>query len=309
MIRLTQLFFICTLLSLTGCAHLATDNTATDNTQTAAIWDSKNSRWVDKPTLVKELQNVHYVVVGELHQSDYLRDQLLGVLKDLHNKKWLKAVALDSLDPKLNSEESTWLEQLEKKHPALKSRYKALVEWLEHEDIPLIAAAVPLDKLKSMKQKKARDWLKEQTHQTLTEQQIDELKNIMASSHPDSLSKEDLEKHKERTDYMVAAQQLQDYFMARMLLAVKEHSIMITRAFHARNDLGMPVYIKAAQPNANVKSLLMVSTMDDTGGLADYLNETSGQYDFIWLKSLDAGFLLAPKHEAKGEIEHKHDAL
>ena len=202
------------------------------------------------------------------------------------------------LQSKLNSDELTWLEQLEKQSPALLNRYKTLIEWLEQESIPVIAAAVPLDKLKSMKQKEAREWLKQQTNKTLTDDQLAQLRTILSQYHPASV-----EITEENTDYMLAAQQLQDYFMARMLLAVKANSVIITRAFHARNDLGLVPYIKSGSPDAKVKSLLMMSFAGDRDGL----KQMSTQYDYIWLKSPDERLMVAPADTNEDQTEESAD--
>ena len=291
MTTLKKLFCAFALFSLAGCTHFNNQATLVDQQQ-ATIWDSKTSRWIDEPALIKGLQNADYVVVGELHHSAYLRDRLLDVLKELNNKQWLEAVVMDSLQSKLNTEELTWLEQLEKHNPALVDRYKALITWLEEERVPLVAAAIPLDKLHSMKEKEARAWLKKQTSQTLTEDQLKQLKGILSHSHPVS------EENEDKADYLMAAQQLQDYFMARMLTAVKENSVLITRAFHARHDLGLTPYIKAAQPDAKVKNLLMLSSMEDKDSLMNSLMQMSDQYDYIWLKSSEKGLMLAPGENA-----------
>ena len=197
---------------------------------------------IDEADLIKGLRDARYIVVGELHQSHYLQDQLLNLLKALNQQQWLEAVAMDSLQSKLNSEELTYLEQLEKRSPTLHNRYKTLIEWLEKEQIPVIAAAVPVTKLRAMKDKEARKWLKTQTGKTLSEQQIKQLRDIMSQSHPAPTEGID-----EKVDYLLAAQQLQDYFMARLLLAVKENSVLITRAFHARHDIGLTPYIKVGR--------------------------------------------------------------
>ena len=297
MTQLIKTGFVILAFMLAGCAQLTKDKAASK--PTAEIWDSSSKRWIDDKELAKSLQDARYIVVGELHQSRYLQNQLLNLLKTLNEQQWLEAVAMDSLQSKLNSEELTYLEQLEKQSPALHSRYKSLIEWLEKEEIPVIAAAAPMDKLRTMKDKEARQWLKEKTGKTLSEQQIKKLRSIISESHPASTANLD-----EKVDHLLAVQQLQDYFMARLLLAVKENSVLITRAFHARNDLGMAPYIKAADPNANVKSLLMISAEADDE-LQDDLKEMSQLYDYIWLQQHGKSLLLAP---AADKAKHTEQA-
>ncbi|MET4696502.1 ChaN family lipoprotein [Endozoicomonas lisbonensis] len=287
MTRLTKIAFLYLAFILAGCTQLTKNQTAPSDS--ATIWDSSNERWIDEVGLVKGLQNARYIIVGETFIGE--QDQLLNLLKELNQQQWLEAVAMDSLQSKLNTEELTYLEQLEKRSPALHNRYKTLIEWLEKEEIPVIAAAVPVEKLRSMKDKDARKWLKTQTGKALSEQQIRQLREIMSQSHPAAEEGVD-----EKVDYLLAAQQLQDYFMARLLLAVKENSVLITRPFHARHDLGLTPYIKAADPDAKVKSLLILPAMEDNDQL-NSLKAMSGQYDYIWLKPYEKGFMLAPAED------------
>lgn len=294
MTKFLKATLVCTLVTLAGCSQFALKPSGSPGQ--AGIWDSNKNQWIDQPTLVKNLQNAKYIVVGELHQGDYLRDRLLEILKELRNEEWLEAVALDVVQSRHLADEMTWLEQLEKQNPKLLNRYKALIEWLEEEDIPLIAAAVPLNKLQSMKQQDAQQWLRQQTRKTLSDKQLEQLKEILAGSHPQAHPQKS-DDGAARLEYMLAAQQLQDYFMARLLQAVKVNSVIITRAFHARNDLGVVPYIKAGDPNTETTSLLMVSTMDSGADMADILKSMAGQYDYVWLRFSEKGLLLAPNQK------------
>ena len=261
-----------------------------------AIWDRSRDRWITESELVSDLRKTDYILIGELHQSQLLQEKLLEILKQLKKDQWLEAIVLDSLQSKLSVEELTSPEQLEKVSSESLQDHGPLIEWVEQEQVPLVAAGMTRDKLQSMKKPEARQWLEERTRGVLPEPEREKLRKILSSSHPseEGVSKEKL---RESSDYLLAAQQLQDYFMARMLLALKQNSVLITRAFHARNDLGVTPYLNAQKPDSKVKSILMVSSMQSRDSLMQRVAPTNGEYDYIWLKSSETGLLLAPQEE------------
>lgn len=286
MIRKALTFVVLTFvyITLSGCA---TQPKTPDSN--IAIWDSQKERWIEQPAMLKDLKTSNYVVIGELHKNAELRNHFISLMSELKEADWLNVVALDSLQSKLNSDESTYLEQLEKQAPQLLAHYQPIVEWVEGNDIPLVAAAIPQDKIQSMKNPKPRAWLDEQTKGALSQKHIDELRSILSKGHPSA------KEQSEQLDYMQASMQLQDYFMARILVTLKQNALLVTRAFHARKDLGIEPYIKASDPSAKVKTILMISSMQDRASLSRMLMEMSEHYDYIWLKSSDVGPLIAPQ--------------
>ena len=257
------------------------------------IWDTRQDQWVEEPSMVSCLKAADYIVVGEMQLSPQLNDEFLRLLQNLKDNQWLQVVALDVLQPKLNSEENTYLEQLEKQAPHLISGYKPIIEWVEQTDIPLVAAAIPRDRIKSLKDPAAREWLNHEIKDVLDPSQTSMLKEILNASHP---SEE--QKNPELEGYLLAAQQLQDYFMARMLLALKQNTILVTRAFHARKDLGVVPYIKKSQPGSQIKSVLMITSMEDRNQLMSSVMKMDKQYDYVWIKKPDRAPMLAPGSEA-----------
>ena len=281
-----------TLLTLTillsflaGCAQL---RPAPDKDY--AIWDRSRDRWITESELVSDLRKTDYVLIGDLNQSKMLQERLLEVLGQLKKDQWLEAIVLDALQSKLSVEELTYPEQLEKLSGESLGRYGPLIEWVEQEQVPLVAAGMARDKLQSMKKPEARQWLEEKNRGVLSEQDLERLRQILSASHPAS-------EDSKNTDYLLAAQQLQDYFMARILLALKQKSVLITRAFHARNDLGVTPYLTAQNPDSKVRSILIVSSMQSRDSLLQMVAPTNGEYDYIWMKASETGLLLAPQED------------
>ncbi|WP_172806706.1 ChaN family lipoprotein [Endozoicomonas arenosclerae] len=271
-------------LMLTGCV---TAPKAPE--QGLSIWDTRQDKWVEESAMVSRLTDSDYIVVGEMQLSPQLNHEFLRLLQELNDKQWLQVVALDVLQPKLNSEESTYLEQLEKQAPHLISGYKPIIEWVEETDIPLVAAAIPRDRITSLKDPAAQEWLNHEVSGVLDPDRTHELKKILNVSHP---SEE--KKNPATGNYLMAAQQLQDYFMARMLMALKQKTILVTRAFHARKDLGVVPYVVKSQPGARVHSVLMISSMEDREQLISTMMKMDKHYDYIWIKKPVNSPLLAP---------------
>lgn len=294
------LFILTILLSfLAGCTQL---RPVPDKDY--AIWDRSRDRWITESELVSDLRKTDYVLIGDLHQSQLLQERLLAVLQQLKKDRWLEAIVLDALQSKLSVEELTYPKPLDKVSSKPLGHYGPLIEWVEQEQVPLVAAGMTRDKLQSMKKPEARQWLEEKTRGVLPEQEREKLRQILSSSHPkpEGVSEEKL---RESSDYLLAAQQLQDYFMARMLLALKQNSVLITRAFHARNDMGVTPYLYAQNPDSKIKSILMISSMQSRDSLLQMVARSNGEYDYIWIKTSETGLLLAPQNDSVGEAGQK----
>ena len=74
--------------------------------------------------------------------------------------------------------------------------------------------------------------------------------------------------------------------MAEALIRQKKKVVLLSRAFHARSDLGVSRYIKASQPNSMVKSILMYSPEDQTLSKDTIIEEMKPYYDFIWIEHI-----------------------
>ena len=277
-----HLSLITAVLIISGCAIKPLPKDPSVN-----IWDNNSNQWVTPEAMADKLTGVQYVVIGELYQSLSMRDQLLNTLDNLKHDGWLKVLAIDVLKPEVAAQSQDYMPQLDSVSPALADRYRPFVIWAnQQEKVVLLGTATPKEKLASMKSPEGQQWLAEQTRGVLTEKNQKYLQNILTDSHPES------KKDESAGQYLLAAQKLNDYIMAKMVTTSKQNTVLITRAFHARKDLGVEPYIRKIQPDAKVASVLMLGPIDDQKipeHLVDELN------DYIWLQKPENNLLLAPK--------------
>ena len=232
------LSLIAVTLIITGCAiqPLPKD-------PSAVVWDKNNNRWVTPEAMTTELSKVKYVVIGEMYQSFTMRDQLLNSLDSLKHDGWLKVLVLDALKPEVATEGQSYIQQLDSAPSFLADRYRPFVIWADQQDdVVLLGAATPKEKLSSLKNPEGRKWLAEQTRDVLPEEKQKYLREVLTVSHPGSNTDDNA------NEYLLSAQQLHDYFMARMVTSTRQNTVLITRAFHARKDLGVEPYIKNWNP-------------------------------------------------------------
>ena len=279
------LSLITVVLIINGCAMKPSPRDPS-----AVVWDSNSDQWVTPEAMTDKLTNVQYVVIGELYQSLSMRDQLLNALDDLKHDGWLKVLAIDVLSPEVAAEGKNYMQQLDSAPPVLADRYRPFVIWAnQQDDVVLLGTATPKGKLASMKNPEGQQWLSEQTQGVLSERKQKELQKILTESHPSKA------KNESAGQYLLAAQKLNDYFMARMVTATKQNSVLLTRAFHARKDLGVQPYIQKIEPSAKIISVLMLGSLDDQK-LPDHLfDELKQHYDYVWLQKPENNLMLAPK--------------
>ena len=261
------------------------------------VLDTRSGRWMTPAELPKPMAKADYVVIGEMHQNLRMQEALINLLDTLKHNQALDVLVLDILKPHLQSSANSYLEQLESLPPALADRYRPLVRWAEDNDVILVGGSTPREKLTSLKSPEGQQWLKQQTQNVLSEQQLQTLNDTMKEAHPDST----------QTDYMVSAQQLIDYFMARTLAVGKHQSVLITRAFHARKDLGVQPYLHKLKPDARIISVLMLGTSGDENVSPEVLESARQHYDFVWLQQAEPRLLIAPKPEELSGLNQKTD--
>lgn len=287
------LSLITVVLIITGCAMKPSPRDPS-----AIIWDNNSNQWVTPETMTGKLVNAQYVVIGELYQSLSMRDQLLNTLDGLKHDGWLKVLAIDVLRPEVAAEGRDYMQQLDSAPPPVTDRYRPFVLWAnQQDDVVLLGTATPKEKLSSMKKPEGQQWLSEQTQGVLSERKQKYLQKVLTESHSGS------EKDEGADQYLLAAQKLNDYFMARMITATRQNTVLLTRAFHARKDLGVEPYIRKIEPEAKVVSVLMLGPLNDQK-LPDHLiDELKQHYDYIWLQKPENNLMLAPKSQDSSQIE------
>ena len=230
---LSLLTFAC----LTGCTKVASPPQGQ-----YAIWDNHEKQWISESELKAGLQSADFILIGGQHQSEQGQEQLLHILRPLSEKKWLQAVVMDYYPVSALPNGQT-LSAI----PANGPTHNLLRQWSEKENIPLYAGGVSKAEIKSMKDEAKRNELSVHVDGVLSEENNNKLRDTLSPYHG----------KKSNSNYMMAAQQLQDYRMAQVLLSLDRRVVLLSRTFHARNDMGVPPYLKVKKANTKTKSLLM----------------------------------------------------
>lgn len=278
--RLTLLLIV-TLV--TGCAL----QPATDNPD-ATVLDNRSGRWITPQALPEKLAKADYVVVGELHNNLKMRDDLISTLESLRHDNQLDTLVIDILKPETSSKD--YLKQLESASPALVERYRPFIVWAEQSNVRLLGAATPKDKFDSLKTPEGQQWLTQQTEGAISDQQKQALQKVMEEAHPGNGMSSS------QSSYMVSAQQLHDYLSARTLLSAGNQSVLITRAFHARKDIGVEPYLRKLTPGTSVVTLLMIGPLNGEKVSPSEIDAMKQQYDYIWVQQPEPNLLIAPVH-------------
>ncbi|OED49819.1 hypothetical protein ACH42_01660 [Endozoicomonas sp. (ex Bugula neritina AB1)] len=259
----------------------------------ATILDNTSGQWVTPQTLPEKLAKADYVIVGELHNSHKMRDDLINTLKTLRHNNQLDALVIDALKPRSEPTTHSYLEQLNSAHSALADHFRPIVIWAEQNNVTLIGAATPKEQFNNLKTPEGQHWLKQQTKGALTADKEKELTQILENVHPTA------KMPPSKSSFMLSAQQLHDYLSARTLASAGDQSVLITRAFHARKDLGVSPYLHKLKPGVSIVTLLMIEPMNGEDVSQEDINSMKKQYDYIWVQKNEPNLLIAPVDQNK----------
>lgn len=243
--------------------------------------------------MTERLMSANYVVIGEMYQSFTMRDQLLSSLDQLKQGKWLQVLAIDALKTNEDSGTSNYLKQMDSMPSSLAYHYRPFVLWANQNDVVLLGASTPKEKLNGLRKPEGQQWIEQQTLGVLTRHNQQTLQNILNEAHP--VDKQDQNKNR----YLLAAHKLNDYFMARLITSTTQNTLLLTRAFHARKDLGVEPYIQKLKPGSKITTVLMLGSEYNQELPSDQINSMKQYYDYVWLQKPEQTPLLAPKGQDK----------
>ncbi|WP_299199829.1 ChaN family lipoprotein [uncultured Amphritea sp.] len=239
--------------------------------------------------LLKQLRNSRFILVGEKHDNPEHHRLELQLLQDLQNGTKTRLV-LEMLDeqqgeniPKLSATSS-------------ESEIKTLLNWSDSswpwQDYgPLISSA-----LKDGNQLKAGNLSKPLLMQIYKKGLPDQPRLATVSDIPQTIrstiQQQVFESHcqaipMEQMGPMTSIQLSRDASMAYALsdqLGKQMQAILITGAFHARKDTGVPQHLKKLTSKA-VVSILLTETDDALTTAAEAISSNAGVADYIWFTS------------------------
>ena len=237
--------------------------------------------------------DANYLLLGEQHDNrvhherqawfiDRLKEQQLdvGVSFEMIDNEQYELMQAGSYD---TAEE---LIALLKKVPSFwhyEQRYQDLFDRVIQAGYPIYSANLNrktlMKLMRSNDQKIPSDINKIIKQTQLTTEQQQALEQEIIDSHCGHI-KPTMAKH------MVIGQRIRDAVMAQSLLK-QQHSIkvLIAGSGHARNDRGVPLYLRSQDPEAKMLSVAMIEVTDDVEAIDLYSERWGGQelpFNYIW---------------------------
>lgn len=256
---------ICSFLGLSACSLW---NGASSNN---AIWSVQDQRYISQQQLWRELAQADVVIIGEKHDNQEHQRIELETLKQLADRRVQASVVLEML----NQDQQVLLDQV-KQNPvdneqlaqALNwstgwdwQQYGTLVEYLIEQDSALLAANFNREQIKALYHNAPNLTGSASTASSVQQKLTEQVRLSHCNKLPES-----------QLAPMVAIQQNRDRLMATKLAHADKPSALITGAFHARKDMGVPLHLQDLHVH-NAKVLLL---------LEDKQVVPSNSADYIW---------------------------
>ncbi|HKU40860.1 MAG TPA: ChaN family lipoprotein [Polyangiales bacterium] len=273
---------LCSVLAAAGCATTTpglrpaggfTQALGRDHPLVGRVYDVARARWIDGADLARALEAADFAVLGETHDNrdqHLLQAQLVERFARAHPNA---SVAFEMLD-------ETQAAALEGKPPATPEALAERVAWQDTgwPDFalyrPVFAAALAA-KLQIVAAHPSREHVRASMHglepdearalyldEPLPEAQAaaqrDEIRESHCGQAPDAM-----------VAAMQAAQSYKDAFMARALRSAGSPALLIAGRGHARNDRGVPFYLRRAGAGS-ILSVAFVDLSDDRKRPTDY---------------------------------------
>ncbi|HEX5747808.1 MAG TPA: ChaN family lipoprotein [Archangium sp.] len=269
-----------------------------DHPLVGRIWDVRQGRFVDEPTLLAELARARFVLLGERHDNPdhhLLQARLVDALTASGRKPTLafemldveqqpavdEALAREPGNPDVIARAVAW----EKSGWPDWSLYRPIFAVGTARGLRIVGANLPRAQVKELVMR-GPDALPPETRSRLgletplPEDVAQAMRAEMHESHCGHLPEAMLEP-------MVLAQRARDAQMADRLstTASDAGAILITGAGHARTDRGVPAQLARLAPGAPVRSLAFLEVSPEAQEPRDYAPSDSPgglPYDHVW---------------------------
>ena len=262
-----------------------------DHSLVGTIWHADSNTFVSVAELTQALDAAQYILLGEKHDNpDHHRIQR-NVLAYLFASDQAVTVSYEMMDTEFDER----LAELGGQRFESQSQLKDYLQWDEEGWDwsfygPLVADTVAAGiAVRSANISRARmsevyaQPLDPAIANVMDEQAIEQLNVEIDESHCNMLPPSQF-------PAMVRVQQARDHAMASSLAAVDtsdKSNVLIAGNYHVRQDLGVPKYLLALQPDSQrseVLSLAILEVSPESDNPLDYLQAYSdvSPFDFVW---------------------------
>ena len=285
---------LCTIMvaTLASCAHFGNPY-GSRHPLAGKIWDVAAGRFVEPAEVIARASESKFVLLGEIHDNqDHHRIQatILDALIQ-HGRK--PALVMEQFDVEQQKQMNTIVQGTGTRSDKLRELsklmrqgwnwplYQRLVSAALQDKLPLVAANMSREAVREVARNGYevlgigeesrlaidRTWSPERDRQLAQE---------IASGHCGKVA-----------DHMVQAitksQRVRDAVMAdKMLMARRSGAVGIVGRGHARDDLGVPLYLSARAPEESVLSVGMVEVYEPIDPNAYAYSSVGQHHDYLW---------------------------
>jgi len=285
---------LCTLAlaTLTSCAHFNYPY-GSQHPLAGKIWDVAGGRFVEPSELIERASASKFVLLGEIHDNEEHHRIQAKILDALVKNGRKPALVMEQFDVEQQKQvngivqgEGTRADKLRELSKLMRQGwnwplYQRLVSAALQEKLPLVAANMSREAVREV----ARNGYEvlgtgEETRlaidRTWTPERDRQLAQEIANGHCGKVA-----------DHMVQvitkSQRVRDAVMAdKMLMARRNGAVGIVGRGHAREDLGVPLYIAARAPEETVLSVGMVEVYEPVDPNAYAYSAVGQHHDYLW---------------------------
>ena len=261
------------------------------------IWDVAAGRFVDEPTLVARITPARYVLLGEKHDNADHHALQARLLRALTSAGRRPAVALEMLTPSQTGplgrhlaarprdaagigeavgwKDSGW--------PAW-SMYEPIAQAALDAGLPIVAANLDADRVRAVSRGGlgavdaalvGRHALAEPLPPDVRAAMAEEIRDAHCGHASDGVA-----------NAMIVVQRARDAAMAEAMLTApgRDGAVLIAGAGHARNDRGVPAYLRRIAPTAGIASIAFLEVDPGRADPAAYAARVAERlpFDYVW---------------------------
>lgn len=278
--------------ALASCAHF-NNPYGSMHPLAGKVWDVAGNRFVDPATVIERATEARFVLLGEIHDNEE-HHFIQGMILDAMVKSGRKpALVMEQFDVEqqmqLNSivqGNGTRSEKLRELSKLMRQGwnwplYKRLVSSALEQKLPLVAANLPREMLREVA-RNGYDVLgtgeesRLALDSTWTPERNRQLSEEIAVGHCGKVADHMLQ-------IITKSQRARDAVMAdKMLMTRKTGAVGIIGRGHAREDLGVPLYLSARAPDTDVLSVGLVEVYEPVDPNVYAYSSVGQHHDYLW---------------------------
>lgn len=293
----------------------------TDHPLSETIWNVKESKQVEKSTLLDAILIADHVMIGERHDNPVHHEKQALLVKHLRQSGKQGQLILEMAEQRHQpSLDEARLEEIEALGTELEWEERGWPAWSTYQ--PIVAEALTGGMRIKAGNPDRQLMMQIGRGQEVDPASIDDLRWEIDYSKPhrEDLLDELVDAHcgmmgRDAMQPLVVMQRLKDAFMARSMRqghTGQNVSILIAGNGHTRKDRGVAMFLEAAEPTI---SIALIEVVRDEFDESSYPSFDSALYDFVWFtpridevdpcekfrKQLEAMKSKMEKHGQKGD--------